>query len=82
MEILITLIVGGVMGWLASIVMKTNGQMGIVANVVIGILGSGIGHWLFGALGLLAYGPVGGIVVNIAGAMVLIAVLRALGVYR
>jgi uncharacterized membrane protein YeaQ/YmgE (transglycosylase-associated protein family) len=82
MEILITLIVGGVMGWLASIVMKTNGQMGIVANVVIGILGSGIGHWLFGALGLLAYGPVGRIVVNIAGAMVLIAVLRALGVYR
>jgi uncharacterized membrane protein YeaQ/YmgE (transglycosylase-associated protein family) len=82
MEILTTLIVGGIMGWLASIVMKTNRQMGIVANVVIGILGAAIGHWLFGALGLLAYGPVGRIIINIAGAMVLIAVLRALGVYR
>ncbi len=82
MDILITLIVGGVMGWLASIVMKTSKQMGIVANVVIGILGAAIGHWLFGALGLIAYGPVGRIIVNIAGAMVLIAVLRALGVYR
>ena len=82
MDILITLVVGGVMGWLASIVMKTNKQMGIVANVMIGILGAAIGHWLFGALGLLAYGPVGRIIVNIAGAMVLIAVLRALGVYR
>jgi uncharacterized membrane protein YeaQ/YmgE (transglycosylase-associated protein family) len=83
MDILVTLIVGGIIGWLASIVMKTNGQMGIIANVIVGIVGSGIGHWLFlNVLGLAAYGTVGLILVNVAGAMLLIAILKALGVYR
>jgi len=80
--ILLTLIVGGVIGWLASVVMKTDAQMGIIANIVVGILGAILGHWLFGVLGLTPYGPVVRLFVNIGGAMVLIAVLRGLGVYR
>jgi uncharacterized membrane protein YeaQ/YmgE (transglycosylase-associated protein family) len=37
------LIVGGVVGWLASIVMKTNAQLGMIANIVVGIVGAGKG---------------------------------------
>ena len=40
MNLLIWLIIGGIIGWLASIVMKTNGQQGIILNVVVGIVGA------------------------------------------
>ena len=46
MNFIIWLIVGGVIGWLASIVMKTDGQQGIVLNVVVGIVGAMLGGWL------------------------------------
>jgi uncharacterized membrane protein YeaQ/YmgE (transglycosylase-associated protein family) len=82
MQILITLIVGGLIGWLASLVMKTNAQMGIVANILVGIVGSALGGWLFGLFGLMAYSSGGQIIVNIAGAIILIAILKALKVYR
>jgi uncharacterized membrane protein YeaQ/YmgE (transglycosylase-associated protein family) len=82
MDILITLIVGGVIGWLASLLMKTSAQMGILANVVVGIVGSFLGSLVFGALGLVAYGTVGRIVTNVAGAALLIAILKGLKIYR
>ncbi|MFM9976842.1 MAG: GlsB/YeaQ/YmgE family stress response membrane protein [Sphingomonadaceae bacterium] len=40
MNIIIMLVVGGVIGWLASIVMRTDGQQGIILNVVVGIVGA------------------------------------------
>ena len=40
MSLIIMLIVGGVIGWLASIVMRTDGQQGIILNVVVGIVGA------------------------------------------
>lgn len=40
MGLIITLIVGGVLGWLASIVMRTDGQQGIILNVIVGIVGA------------------------------------------
>ena len=40
MNIIIVLIVGGVLGWLASLVMRTDGQQGIILNVVVGIVGA------------------------------------------
>ena len=46
MGIIILLIVGGVIGWLASIVMKTNGQQGMFLNVVVGIVGLGVGWFI------------------------------------
>ncbi len=82
MDILITLIVGGVCGWLASLIMKTNKQMGIIANVVVGIVGSFLGSWLFGVFGLAAYGTVGRLVMVVIGAMALIWILKALKVLR
>ena len=44
MNLIISLIIGGIIGWLASIVMKTNAQMGIIANVLVGIVGAALGH--------------------------------------
>ncbi len=46
MNFIIWLIVGGVIGWLASLVMKTDGQQGIFLNVVVGIVGAMLGGWL------------------------------------
>ena len=50
MNLIIWLIVGGVIGWLASIVMKTNGQQGMILNVVVGIVGAMLGGWLISPL--------------------------------
>ncbi len=57
MNIIVTLIIGGVIGWLASLVMKTNAQMGILANIVVGIIGSFLGFWIAGLIGVAATTP-------------------------
>ena len=76
------LIIGGIVGWLASIVMKTNEQMGIIANVLVGIVGAELGYWLAGALGLAPSGGIMRFIVAIIGASLLIAILRAVGVFK
>jgi uncharacterized membrane protein YeaQ/YmgE (transglycosylase-associated protein family) len=82
MGLIISLIIGGVVGWLASIVMKTNAQMGMIANVLVGIVGAALGSWLAGALGIAASGGIMSFVVAIAGAVLLILILRALGIFK
>jgi uncharacterized membrane protein YeaQ/YmgE (transglycosylase-associated protein family) len=82
MWILITLVAGGIVGWLASVVMKTSAQMGILANIIVGVVGSAIGQWLGGVLGLGAFGTLGRFAVAMLGAVILILVLRVLKVYR
>lgn len=82
MNWIITLIIGGVVGWLASIVMKTNAQMGIIANVLVGVVGSLLGFWLAGQLGIGTAGGIVSFLIAILGAVVLILILRALGVFR
>jgi uncharacterized membrane protein YeaQ/YmgE (transglycosylase-associated protein family) len=81
MDLVIQLVIGGVVGWLASIVLKTNAQMGLIANVIVGIVGAGLGGWLGAQLGV--GGPaIMGWVMAVVGAMILIAVLRALGIFK
>src|SRR5215475_5694830 len=82
MDLIMTLIVGGVIGWLASLLMKTDAQMGIIANIVVGIIGAVLGFWLAGALGIVAGSRVGGWIISIIGAVVLIAILKALNIYK
>jgi len=82
MQWIIAIIVGGIVGWIASILMKTNAQMGIVGNVLIGIIGSALGYWLAGLLGLAPSGGFLRFLVGIAGAVLLIFILRALGVFK
>lgn len=81
MDLIVTLIIGGIVGWLASIFMHTNAQMGIFANVVVGIVGSFLGNFLANAAGLGPRGSLASWVVSVIGAMLLIAILRALGVF-
>ena len=81
MDLIITLIVGGIIGWLASIVMKTNAQMGLLANVIVGIVGSLLGYWLAGVLGIAAAGPLRWII-GVLGAAALIGILKALNVFK
>lgn len=48
MAIIIWLIVGGIAGWLASLIMRTDAQQGIILNIVVGIVGAVIAGLLFG----------------------------------
>jgi uncharacterized membrane protein YeaQ/YmgE (transglycosylase-associated protein family) len=81
-NLLVTLIIGGVVGWLASIAMKTNAQMGILANVVVGIVGSFLGVAVANALGVRAHTTPAAWIVAILGAALLIALLKSLGVFK
>ena len=50
MNFIIWLVVGGLIGWVASVVMKTDAQQGIILNVVVGIVGALLGGWLLSPL--------------------------------
>src|SRR5881296_1836960 len=81
MHWIVTLIVGAVVGWLTNILIKTNAQMGAIANIVVGIIGSSLGFWLAGVLGLSTGGPIVGWVVAVLGAALLIFILKAVGIF-
>lgn len=76
---IITLIIGGIVGWLASILMKTNAQMGLIANVLVGVAGSMLGFWVAGVLGFAAVGTLARFAVAVGGAALLIFILGKLG---
>ena len=80
MGFLIWLIVGGVVGWLASLVMRTDGQQGILLNIVVGIVGAFLGGWLISPLvgvGTINTGiSIGSIVVSLIGAIILLAIVN------
>ena len=81
MNLIVTLIIGGIIGWLASIWMKTNAQMGILANVVVGVVGSFLGVFIANALGVRTQTAPAAWIVAILGAALLIAILRSMGVF-
>lgn len=80
MSFILWLIVGGVVGWLASLIMKTDGQQGILLNVVVGIVGAFIGGWLISPLlgaGTINEGfSVMSIIVSLIGAIILLAIVN------
>ena len=83
MGLILALIIGGIIGWLASIVMRTNAQQGILLNIVVGIVGSLIGSFLlggfFGAEGNLINGDwrdTGTLIAAFLGAVILLAVVN------
>ncbi len=82
MSWIVSLIIGGVVGWLASIAMKTNPQMGVIANVLVGVVGSALGFWIAGLAGIAPAGGILRFVIALAGAMLLIFILGKLGVFR
>lgn len=82
MSLIMRIVVGGVIGWLASIIMKTNRQMGILANIVVGIIGSWLGFWLANMAGLSTSSLTADVIVSIVGAALLIFILKSLKIMK
>ena len=72
---IVWLIVGGVCGWLASMIMRTDGQQGIILNIVVGIIGSVIASFLFGA-GINQAITVTTFLYSLIGAVILLAIVN------
>lgn len=81
MGIILWLIIGGVVGWLASIVMRRDANQGIFLNIVVGIIGAMLGGWLIGPMvgapsinsGELS---IASLLVSFLGAVVLLAIVN------
>ena len=81
MGLILALIIGGIIGWLASIVMRTDAQQGLLLNVVVGVVGSLLGSFLlgrfFGADGNIMTSWDGGtLLAAFVGALVLLAIVN------
>jgi len=72
-----TIVIGILAGFLAGQVVKGRG-MGVLIDLLVGIIGSVLGGWIFGILGLAAYGLIGRLVMAFVGAVVLLLLVRAL----
>ncbi len=78
---IILIIVGGILGWIASKIMRTDPQQGILLNVVVGVVGALIGGWLGPAIfgeGSITQGDfsIGGLLISLLGAIILLAVVN------
>lgn len=69
-----SIIVGGLIGWLAGKLMDSKG--GLLRNILLGIVGSGVGNWLAGAIGLVARNSLGSFLIGVGGACVVILICR------
>lgn len=80
MSILVWLIVGGVVGWLASIIMRTDAQQGILLNIVVGIVGALLAGFIISPLigvGTINEGiTLASFLVSLVGAVVLLAIVN------
>lgn len=79
MGIIIWLVMGGIVGWIASMIMGTDARQGIILNIVVGIVGAMIGGWLIGPMvgaGSINEGiTIMSFVVSLIGAVILLAIL-------
>lgn len=78
---IVWLIVGGLIGWVASMIMRTDAQQGVMLNVVVGIVGAALGGWFISPLvgiGNINQGAfsVGALLVSLLGAVVLLAIVN------
>mgnify|MGYP000468093150 CR=1 FL=1 len=72
MEIILLLIVGAIAGWLGSLIYRGRG-LGIIGNIIVGILGGFVGYWLLGELGIyLGGGLIGAILTGAVGAIIIL----------
>ena len=80
---IVAIIVGALIGWIASMLMHTDAEQGPLANIIIGIIGAALGRWLFSdVLGLGGAAVAGqfslvGLFWGVVGAVILIAILKA-----
>ena len=80
MSVILWILFGAVVGWLASIIMKTDAEQGAVLNIVVGIVGAVIGGWLMNSLGESGVNGISlySLLVALLGAVILIAIVKAL----
>ena len=77
MGIIYFIIIGGIAGWLAGLIMKGKGS-GLLMNIVVGIIGAFIGGWSFGLLGLSSNSLLGSLAMAVFGAVILLFVVKKL----
>ena len=77
LDLVLFLVIGLVAGWLAGRIMKGRG-FGLIGDLVIGVIGSFVGGWLFTQLGIATSGWAGSLVTALVGAVVLLYLLRLL----
>jgi uncharacterized membrane protein YeaQ/YmgE (transglycosylase-associated protein family) len=83
MNFIIWIVVGGILGWLASLVMRTDAQQGLLLNVIVGIVGALLGGWLLAPLfgtGTINQNDfsISSLLVSFLGAVVLLAIVNLL----
>jgi len=78
MSLITWIIFGGIVGWLASILMGKNGGMGILANILVGIIGAMVGGAIAGMIGLEGVSGfnVSSFIIAMAGSILLIAIIN------
>jgi uncharacterized membrane protein YeaQ/YmgE (transglycosylase-associated protein family) len=77
MHFIIFLIVGLVAGWLASVIVRGRG-LGLIGNLVVGVIGAFLGGFLLHAVGIAAFGLIGSVIQATIGAVVLLVIIKAL----
>jgi uncharacterized membrane protein YeaQ/YmgE (transglycosylase-associated protein family) len=75
-SIIIWLVVGGICGWLASLIMRTDAQQGIILNIVVGIVGAVIAGWLLGKGNLNQGISIETFLWSLVGAIILLAIVN------
>lgn len=76
MGLILWLVVGGVIGWLASLVMRTDAQQGLLLNIVVGIVGAFVGGLLFGGSINSGAITISTFLTSLVGAIVLLAIVN------
>jgi uncharacterized membrane protein YeaQ/YmgE (transglycosylase-associated protein family) len=82
MNFIIWLVVGGLIGWVASMIMRTDAQQGVLLNIVVGIVGAMLGGWLIspllGGAGTVNSGDFSlrGLIVSLVGAIILLGLVN------
>lgn len=77
MNLIVWLVIGGIIGWLASIIMRTNAQQGILLNIVVGIVGAFIGGLIFSGGSINNAGlNLTSFLVSLLGAVILLAIVN------
>ena len=76
-----TVILGLLAGWIAGLVMRGSG-FGVIADILIGLVGAVIGRWIFGFIGASPHGRIGHLAVAVVGAIVLVALVHAVEAAR
>lgn len=81
MNLIIWLVIGGLLGWVASLIMRTDAQQGVLLNVVVGIVGALLGGWFISPMvGVPTINEgafsVGALLVSLVGAVILLAIVN------